>query len=386
MAEKRSAGLSSASGLPAGSPGAPRGCAPPVKPAASRRRVPPVIGAGPVLEVTVVLLQDGYASTAIGPMEVFHSAGVLWNWLHGEQTQPRFNVRTASIDGGMVNSTSSLGLVPQSAIKDIRHTDIIIVAASGWDVQGHITRESALIPWLRKWHARGAYIAAICSASLFLAEAGLLDGCQATTHWGLADLLRERYPKVLWNPDQFVTEDSRLLCSGGVYASIDVSLYLVEKFCGHEVALQTAKSLLVSMPRSRQSGYAVLPLARQHTDTPIRGIEEYMQQHFDGEVSIDTLAERAGMSPRNFIRRFKAATGHLPGAYLQTLRMTSAKELLEHGSLPIQRVCSKIGYEDAAFFRRLFKRHTGMTPVEYRERFGRRNFERGELVGGNVAG
>ena len=192
-------------------------------------------------------------------------------------------------------------------------------------------------------------------------------------------MFRQRYPKVLWRPEQFVTEDGRLFCSGGVYASIDLSLYLVEKFCGHEIALQCAKSLLLSMPRSRQSGYAVVPLSHPHSDDKIRQSEEYLQEHFDSGVSIDILADRAGMGPRNFIRRFKAATGRLPGAYIQMLRVSAAKEMLEHGAASIQTVCSKIGYEDIAFFRSLFKRHTGMTPAEYRERFAQMTFDRGDL-------
>ena len=115
-----------------------------------------------VLDVTVVLLEDGYASTAIGPIEVFHSAGVLWNWLHGEAQQPRFRVRIASIDGAQVNSLCSLGLTPDARSSDIEQTDIVILPASGWDVQDRIARNTALLPWLRKWHARGAYIAGIC--------------------------------------------------------------------------------------------------------------------------------------------------------------------------------------------------------------------------------
>jgi transcriptional regulator GlxA family with amidase domain len=334
-----------------------------------------------VLDVTVVLLEAGYASTAVGPIEVFHSAGVLWDWLHGDAPRPRFRVRIASIDGRSVTTLCSLGLTPDCAISDIKKTDIIILPASGWDVQDRIARHTALLPWLRKWHARGAYIAGICTGVAFLAECGLLDGRQATTHWGVADIFRQRYPKVLWRPDQFVTEDSRLLCSGGVYASIDLSLYLVEKFCGREIALRCAKSLLVSMPRSRQSGYSALPLSRPHCDDKIRQTEEYLREHFDHEVPIGTLAERIGMGPRNFIRRFKAATGRLPGVYIQTLRVSAAKELLEHGAASIQIVCSKIGYEDVAFFRSLFKRHTGMTPAEYRNRFARMSFDRGELAG-----
>ncbi len=156
----------------------------------------------------------------------------------------------------------------------------------------------------------------------------------------------------------------------------------MEKFCGHEIALQCAKSLLVSMPRSRQSGYSVLPLSRPHSDDKIRQTEEYLQQHFDRGASIEVLAERIGMSPRNFIRRFKTATGRLPGAYVQSLRMAAAKELLEYGGIPIQNVSAKIGYEDVAFFRSLFKRHTGMTPAEYRDHFAQMNYDRGELVSG----
>ena len=332
-----------------------------------------------ILDVTVVLLDAGYASTAIGPIEVFYSAGLLWNRLHGDAGEPRFRVRTASVDGKSVGSLCGLRISPELAIRDIRRTDIIVLPASGLEVQERILRHTRLLPWLRKWHSRGAYIAGICSGVAFLAESGILDGRQATSHWALADELRERYPKVRWRPEQFVTEDGRVCCSGGVYASIDLSLYLVEKFCGHEIALQCARSLLVSMPRSRQSGYSVLPLSRPHSDERIRLAEEHLQQNFMRGLSIDSVAARISMSPRNFIRRFKRATGRLPGAYLQTLRISQAREMLEHGEIPIHKVCADVGYEDAAFFRDLFRRHTGMTPTEYRERFARMTFERGDL-------
>jgi len=349
----------------------------------SRRQTPsvPPPGGDGVMDVTVVLLEAGYASTAIGPIEVFHSAGTLWNWLQGSPPRSRFRVKIASIDGQSVTSLCALGLKPECAIGDIERTDIIILPASGWDIQDQIAKNTPLLPWLLKWHARGAYVAGICSGVAFLAECGLLDGREATTHWGVAEILRQRYPNVRWRPEQFVTEDHRILCSGGVYASIDLSLYLVEKFCGHEIALQCAKSLLVSMPRSRQTGYSTLPLSRPHSDDKIKQIEEYLHQNFDRDVSIDTLAERSSMGPRNFIRRFKAATGRVPSTYIQMLRVSAAKELLERGTTPIQTVCSKIGYDDIAFFRSLFKRHTGTTPAEYRNRFAQMNLERGELAG-----
>jgi transcriptional regulator GlxA family with amidase domain len=160
-----------------------------------------------------------------------------------------------------------------------------------------------------------------------------------------------------------------MLCSGGVYSSMDLSLYLVEKFCGHDVALQCAKALLINMPRASQSGYAVLPLSRPHDDDKVRTAEAYMEKNYARDISIERVARDLNMSPRNFIRRFKSATGRLPGNYLQAMRVAVAKEMLEDGARSVQAVSTAVGYDDAAFFRELFKRCTGMTPGEYRENF-----------------
>jgi transcriptional regulator GlxA family with amidase domain len=208
-----------------------------------------------------------------------------------------------------------------------------------------------------------------CTGAAYLAEAGLLDGREATTHWATADDFRRRYPKVNWRPEKLITEDRRMLCSGGVYSSMDLSLYLVEKFCGHEIAVQCAKALLINMPRPCQSGYAVLPLSRPHDDAKIRAAESYIQKNYARDIAIEDLARDLGMSPRNFIRRFKSSTGRLPGNYVQALRVAIAKEMLEDGARSLQAVSLAVGYEDAAFFREVFKRCTGMTPGEYRENF-----------------
>lgn len=349
-----------------------------------RRATAGIVDPGGPIDVTVILLEGGFASTAIGPIEVFHSAGQLWNWLKGEPPQPRFRVRVASPGGRMVRSVCNVGLKPQCALEDIDHTDIAMISASGWDLQEKIMRHTSIISWLRKMHAQGAYLGAVCSGAAYVAETGLMDGREATTHWGVADMLRERYPNVRWRPEQFVTEDGRICCSGGVYASIDISLYLVEKFCGHEVALQCAKSLLVGLPRSCQSGYSVLPLSRPHSDKRIGKAEEHLRSHFREEVGIEALARRCAMSPRTFIRRFKGATGRLPGEYLQMMRITAAREMLEGESTSIQDVSERVGYSDLNFFRSLFKRHTGMTPAEYRARFSSVHYSRGELATGSV--
>jgi transcriptional regulator GlxA family with amidase domain len=159
-------------------------------------------------------------------------------------------------------------------------------------------------------------------------------------------------------------------CTPPSTAAIDLSLYLVEKFCGRNMALQCARTLLVDMPRPHQSGYAILPLSRPHGDGRIREVEDYIAAHFAENLTIERLAERASMSPRNFQRRFKSATGRLPGDYLQAQRIAVARQLMEQGNCPVRQACSRVGYEDLAFFRKLFRRVTGMTPGEYRTRFG----------------
>ena len=322
-----------------------------------------------MLSVTVVLLNDNYASTAIGPIEVFHSAGALWNVLKGTAPQPRFNVAIASLDGAPVISPYAVQLQAPTTIRAIKRTDVVLVPASGLDFDGQFAKHATLLPWLRKQAAQGAYIAGCCTGAAYLAEAGLLDGREATTHWATAEALARRYPRVDWRPEKLITEDKRMLCSGGVYSAIDLSLFLVEKFCGREVALQCAKALLINMPRTSQSGYAVLPLSRPHDDPKVRAAEAYMEKNYARDVSIEDLARELNMSPRNFIRRFKGATGRLPGNYLQELRVAVARELLEDGARSVQAVSAAVGYADTAFFRGVFKRCTGMTPGEYREAF-----------------
>src|SRR5215470_574689 len=243
-----------------------------------------------MLDVTVVLLNDNYASTAIGPIEVFHSAGSLWQALHGDAQDPRFRVRVASLDGRSVTSPYGVRVLPRVAIAAIKKTDLVVVPSSGLDLDDQFQRHAALLPWLRKKAAQGAYIAGTCTGAAYLAEAGLLVGRQATTHWAVADDFRRRYPEVNWCPEKLITEDRRMLCSGGVYSSMDLSLYLVEKFCGHDVALQCAKALLINMPRTSQAGYAVPSLSRPHDDDKIRAAETYLEKNYARDVSLEQLA------------------------------------------------------------------------------------------------
>jgi len=270
-----------------------------------------------VKEITVLLLDQMFSSTAIGPMEVFRHAGSLWNVLTGTETAPRFRVTTASADGRPVNADGGIQVCPNIALRDVGKTDLIFVPTTGLSVDDVVERNAPIVPWLKRRSGRGVAVASVCSGVGLVAAAGLLDGKRATTHWGLAERFREKYPRVKWMPELMVTEDRGFYCGGGVNAALDLSIYLVERFCGHEVAMQTAKALLIETPRAWQSGFAIVPLKTDHTDDAISSAQEWMHKNFAKTFPLEEPARRVGMSIRNFVRRFKQATGDSPLAYLQ---------------------------------------------------------------------
>jgi len=323
-----------------------------------------------VIDVTVVFLDEMFSSTAIAPMEVFRHAGVLWNSLMGTRPLARFRVTTASVDGRRVRCEGLVNIQPQTALSAIRKTDLIFIPTTGISIEDVSKHYRPVVSWLRRWHKRGAAIASVCSGVGLVAATGLLNGKRATTHWGLADRFRKEYPEVKWMPELMVTEDRGFYCGGGFQAALDLSLYLVEKFCGHEIAMQSAKAMLIETPRSWQAGFAIVPLKTEHSDDSISNAQEWLHQNFHRGFRLEAPARRVGMSLRNFVRRFKQATGDSPLMYLQKLRIAAAKRLLEGDHRTVQEISDAVGYQDVAFFRNLFQRHTGVSPSAYRQRFG----------------
>jgi len=324
------------------------------------------------MHVTILIPGFGYPSPVIGPYEVFASAGVLWEALMGEKQAARpFEVVTASVDGKPVRFIGGVTIKPDKAVGQIRKTDLIFIPSIGLDLDVVLKKNAPMLDFLRRQADKGTYIAGVCTGVAMMAEAGILEGLPATTHWALAEQYRERYPAVKWKTELFITETDNLICGGGVYASLDVCLYLVEKFAGYEVAKQCGRSLLIDAPRTWQSSFSAPLLNQQHQDEKIQQAQEYLQEYFNAQFTMDELAQRVGMSSRNFTRRFKQATGETPLNYLHKLRVNCAKQLLETDYKSVQEVCYEVGYEDVPFFRSIFKRYSGLSPKVYKQRFGR---------------
>jgi transcriptional regulator GlxA family with amidase domain len=229
-----------------------------------------------------------------------------------------------------------------------------------------------VLEWIRRMHADGAQVYAACGGSLVLAEAGMLDGKEATTHWSYAPLFRRLYPKVTLHEERILVQGGpghNVVCAGGASSWQDLALLLIARHAGTEEAIRVSKLFLYQWHRDGQLPYASMIANVDHGDSVIERCQAWLAQNYEHADIVAELVRRSGLPKRTFDRRFRAATGYSPLAYIQALRIEEAKQLLETGSAPVEAVAREVGYEDTASFRRLFRRLAGMTPGDYRRKF-----------------
>ncbi|MFF3323844.1 GlxA family transcriptional regulator [Streptomyces sp. NPDC002889] len=311
----------------------------------------------PVLAV----LFDGVQSLDVtGPVEVFAGAALLVG------DPGAYPIRTASLDGRPVRTSSGLTLMPDSSLDAAAAPHTLLVPGG----RGTRTADPALIDWLGD-HAHGAErIVSVCTGAVLLASAGLLDGRRATTHWAICDHLAREFPAVEVDPDPIFVRDGKIATSAGVTAGIDLALALVEEDLGREAALTVARHLVVFLRRpGNQAQFSAQLAAQTAQREPLREVQHWITEHPDADLSVDALANRAGLSPRHFARAFQAETGTTPGRYVERVRLEHARRLLEetvHGVEEVSRVC---GYGTPEAMRRTFVKVLGTAPAEYRRRF-----------------
>lgn len=224
--------------------------------------------------------------------------------------------------------------------------------------------------WLRHLHGTGATLASVCAGAFPLADAGLLDGRTVTTHWALAAELAARFPKVQVLPERMVIDDGDLITAGGLMAWTDLGLALVTRLLGPTIAAETARFLVVDLNRESQRHFSSFAPSFDHGDAAVLAVQHWLQGDAGAEASLASMAARAGLGERTFLRRFRAATGLKPTEYCQQLRVTKARELLEFTRQSIDQVAWQVGYRDSGAFRKVFARLVGVSPGDYRRRFG----------------
>ncbi|MFD3652937.1 GlxA family transcriptional regulator [Streptomyces sp. NPDC058620] len=307
----------------------------------------------------LVVLFDGVQSLDVsGPMEVFAGASRF--------PGATYELRTASLDGAPVRSTSGLTLVPDSALADARPPHTLLVPGG----QGTRAPDPALVDWLRDRAPHADRLVSVCTGALLLAGAGLLDGHRVTTHWAVCEHLARTYPAVEVDPDPIFVRDGKLATSAGVTAGIDLALALVEEDHGRDVALTVARHLVVFLRRpGSQAQFSAQLTAQTARREPLKDVQHWISEHPEDDLCVEALAARAGLSPRHFARAFQAETGMTPGRFVDRVRLEQARRLLEDTTDGVARISRSSGYGTPEAMRRAFVRALGTAPAEYRRRF-----------------
>ncbi|MFD5103352.1 GlxA family transcriptional regulator [Streptomyces albidochromogenes] len=321
----------------------------------------------------LVVLFDGVQSLDVtGPVEVFAGAALQAGHAEGRPDGGRgdadaaYRIRTASLDGGAVRTSSGLTLVPDAVLADEPAPHTLLVPGG----PGTRDPDPRLTEWLRASAPRAERLVSVCTGALLLAAAGLLDGRRATTHWAVSDHLARRYPAVDVDPDPIYVRDGDVATSAGVTAGIDLALALVEEDLGRDVALTVARHLVVFLRRpGNQAQFSAQLAAQTARREPLREVQQWITEHPADDLSVEALAGRARLSPRHFARAFQSETGTTPGRYVERVRLEHARRLLEDSADGVEEISRACGYGTPEAMRRAFVKSLGTAPAEYRRRF-----------------
>jgi transcriptional regulator GlxA family with amidase domain len=319
--------------------------------------------------VSLVVFPECDPSIVYGVFDTLWAAGRDFS---EKEDAPIFIPRIVSSSRQVLELVTGVSIVPQDGVDDVDRTDVVFVpnvmVKTAKDLKALDRR---LLDWIKTMHRQGAALYAACGGSLVLAEAGLLEGEAATTHWTYAPLFKKQYPGVTLHADRLLVQSGdghSVVCSGGASSWQDLALLLVAKFAGTPEAIRLSKFFLYQWHRDGQLPYASMLQNVKHGDAAIESAQQWVAQNYDKADVVGDLVRQSGLPKRTFDRRFRTATGYSPLAYIQALRVEEAKQLLETSNIAVEAVGREVGYENAASFRRLFRRLAGIGPADYRRK------------------
>ena len=260
---------------------------------------------------------------------------------------------------------------PHTHISAITKTNLIIIPSLNHNYQKAVKGNQLLIDWIEQQYKNGAEIASICTGAFMLASSGLLDGKTCSTHWAAADTFRTMFPKVNLQTDQLITDENGIYTNGGAYSFLNLVIYLVEKYYDRQTAIFCSKVFQIEMDRQSQSAFIIFTGQKLHGDEMVKKAQAYIESNLDEKISVEDLSSRFAVGRRNFDRRFIKATGNTPVEYSQRVKIESAKKAFETSRKTINEVMYEVGYSDVKAFREVFRKITGMSPLEYRNKYNK---------------
>jgi transcriptional regulator GlxA family with amidase domain len=317
-----------------------------------------------------ILIPQGHTSVVNieGTHQIFNEVNSIRKSL---EKPPLFKVQLVGISKETTQRNGLFTIDPDVLIEDVKKTDLIIIPAIHGDPKKVMENNAAFVPWIIQQYEKGAEVASLCIGSFFLAATGLLDGKQCATHWTAANAFRTTFPNVNLVDDRIMTEEDGIYTSGGAYSFTNLLVYIIEKYAGRDVAVLVAKMFMIDIDRVSQSPFIIFKGQKTHDDEPIKQAQEYIENNFDEKITIDQLASMFAVGRRNMERRFKKATANTVTEYIQRVKIEAAKKNLETGRKNINEVMYEVGYSDTKAFRTIFKRITGLSPINYRNKYNK---------------
>jgi transcriptional regulator GlxA family with amidase domain len=284
---------------------------------------------------------------------------------------PLFHIQLVGITKETSQPSGLFTIKPDVLIQDVKKTDLIFIPAIHGAVEKAVENNKVFIPWIVQQYAQGAEIASFCIGTFFLAATGLLDGKRCATHWRFFNEFKNMFPNANLVDDKIMTEQDGIYTSGGAYSYLNLLLYLIEKYAGREIAILISKAFMIDIDRHSQSPFIMFEGQKTHEDEPVKKAQEFIEHNFQEKITVDQLSSMLALGRRSLERRFKTATCNTVTEYIQRVKIEAAKKNLETGRKNINEVMYDVGYNDNKAFRTTFKKITGLSPIEYRNKYNR---------------
>ena len=317
-----------------------------------------------------IIVPDGQnnLSSIVGAYKIFSRANARWK---ENGRNELFTIQLAGISREVEFYDGLFTVKPHTSISAITKTNLIIIPSLNHNYQNAVAGNRALIDWIGKQYKMGAEIASICTGAFMLASSGLLDGKSCSTHWAVAEDFRKMFPEVDLQPDKLLTDENGIYTNGGAYSFLNLMIYLVEKYYDRQTAIYCSKVFQIEIDRNRQSVYTIFRGQKLHGDEMVKKAQAYIESKPHEKISVEQLSSRFLVGRRTFDRRFIKATGNTPLEYAQRVKVESAKRAFETSRKTINEVMYDVGYSDVKAFREVFRKITGISPLQYRNKYNK---------------
>jgi transcriptional regulator GlxA family with amidase domain len=307
-------------------------------------------------------------SSVIGTYKVFSFVN---GFMQAQGKRPPFDIHLVGLSKETELYDGLFAIRPDAMVAEIGKTDLIMIPAFYGNPMDGLEKNQDFVPWIVDQYKHGAEVASLCTGAFLLAATNLLKGKTCTTHWMAADIFRQAFPNIRLMPEKLIIDELGIYSSGGAYSFLNLVIYLVEKYCGRDVAVHCSKVMEIEIDRETQSPFVIFSGQKEHNDEPIKKAQVYIERNVGTRITVDQLSEMFAISRRNFERRFKKATSNTPVEYLQRVKIEAAKKSLESSRENVNEVMYSVGYSDNKAFRTIFKKITGLSPIEYRNKYNR---------------